>query len=293
MGKLPILQALGMLLIAAHGSGAAAQQSHLPTQAPERPPEIARMIRLSDEASNACSRSAAGREERTQRACGRREALTAILNESGWCDRRVDEAGPRPRWHSCGHESAGENIGRRTAISVQSYKRILERRLSSTERVCAVADVVDEVRWRACGAAEIWSAELGRLVRTVSPPPSEWGRPAPSQAGTGTSTDSVTPAEAKAIADRISECFTIPGGSSALAAREAVDVRVEVDSQGVVYEVRPNGSLPTNRNAFRLYEYARRALLDPRCSPLPVSANRLHAVRNSVFRFDARTLGMN
>ena len=217
VGKLPVLQALGMLLIAAYGSGAAAQQPHLPTQAPERPPEIARMIRLSDEASNACSRSAAGREERTQRACGRREALTAILNESGWCDRRVDEAGPRPRWHPCGHESAGENIGRRATMSVQSYKRILERRLSSTERVCAVADVVDEVRWRACGAAEIWSAELGRLVRTVSPPPSERGRPAPSQAGTGTSTDSVTPAEAKAIADRISECFTIPGGSSALA----------------------------------------------------------------------------
>ena len=95
MRKLPILQALGMLLIAAYGSGATAQQSRLPAEPSERPPEVARMIRLSDEVSNARSRSAAERDERTHRACGRRDALTATLNESGWCDGRVDEASAR------------------------------------------------------------------------------------------------------------------------------------------------------------------------------------------------------
>ena len=61
---------------------------------------------------------------------------------------------------------------------------------------------------------------------------------------------------------------------------------------GVVRNVRPNGSPPTDPRARMVYEAARRALLEPRCNPLPLPANRLAALRDTVFRFNPRDLGL-
>jgi hypothetical protein len=41
-----------------------------------------------------------------------------------------------------------------------------------------------------------------------------------------------------------------------------------------------------------VYEAARRALLDPRCNPLPLPRERLAALRDAVFRFNPRDLGL-
>ncbi len=71
-----------------------------------------------------------------------------------------------------------------------------------------------------------------------------------------------------------------------------VELRVDVDAQGVVRVVRPNGSLPSDPRARMVYEAARRALLDPRCNPLPLPPQRLAALRDTVFRFNPRELGL-
>ena len=39
-------------------------------------------------------------------------------------------------------------------------------------------------------------------------------------------------------------------------------------------------------------EAARRALLNPQCNPLPLPKDRLEALRNTVFRFNPRDLGL-
>ncbi len=60
-----------------------------------------------------------------------------------------------------------------------------------------------------------------------------------------------------------------------------VEFRVEVDAGGTVRNVCPNGSLPAEPRARAVYEAARRALLDPRCNPLPLPRERLAALRGT------------
>ena len=71
-----------------------------------------------------------------------------------------------------------------------------------------------------------------------------------------------------------------------------VELRVDVDGGGVVRRVMPNGSPPSDPRARSVYEAARRALLDPRCNPLPLPATRLAALRDTIFRFNPRDLGL-
>ena len=54
----------------------------------------------------------------------------------------------------------------------------------------------------------------------------------------------------------------------------------------------PNGSVPADPQARSVYEAARRALLNPQCNPLPLPKDRLEALRNTVFRFNPRDLGL-
>jgi hypothetical protein len=109
--------------------------------------------------------------------------------------------------------------------------------------------------------------------------------------GAPTGTAQLTAAERAGLADRIGECWAVDAGAPNL--RDiVVELRVDVDAQGVVRVVRPNGSLPSDPRARMVYEAARRALLDPRCNPLPLPPQRLAALRDTVFRFNPRELGL-
>ncbi len=120
--------------------------------------------------------------------------------------------------------------------------------------------------------------------RPASPTPG-----APSAGGAPTGIASLTAGEVRGVADRISECWSVDAPGSNLDS-VIVEVRVETDVGGNVRVVRPAGNAPAGGAARVVYEAARRALLDPRCSPLPFPREKLSAINASVFRFTARGL---
>lgn len=118
-------------------------------------------------------------------------------------------------------------------------------------------------------------------------------RPSPPQGapqpggGAPTGTAALTAGERTGIADRIGECWVVDAGAPNL--RDiVVELRVQLDGQGVVRVVTPHGAMPTDPRARMVFEAARRALLDPRCNPLPLPPERLPALRDAVFRFNPR-----
>lgn len=134
-----------------------------------------------------------------------------------------------------------------------------------------------------------------RAQQQQQEPPRARPNPAPAtpQQGGGAPTGSapLTAAERTGLADRIGECWKVDAG--ALNVREiTVELRVDVDPGGVVRAVRPNGSAPTDPRSRMVYEAARRALLDPACNPLPLPRERLSALRDTIFRFNPRDLGL-
>jgi hypothetical protein len=123
------------------------------------------------------------------------------------------------------------------------------------------------------------------------------GRPSPQAGspqqggGTPTGTAALSAGEKAGLADKISECWSVDGGG--LGVRDVVvSLRVEVDAGGVVRNVRSDGPPPSDPRARSVYEAARRALLDPKCNPLPLPRERLAALRDTVFRFNPRDLGL-
>jgi len=58
----------------------------------------------------------------------------------------------------------------------------------------------------------------------------------------------------------------------------------------VVRVVRPAGSVPSEPRARAVFEAARRALMDPKCSPLPFPRDKLAAINTATFRFNPRGL---
>jgi len=116
--------------------------------------------------------------------------------------------------------------------------------------------------------------------------------PAPSQGGgVPQGTASLTASERAGLSDKISECWSVDAGAPGLN-QIVVELRVEVDAGGTVRVVRPNGALPADPRARMVFEAARRALLDPRCNPLPLSPARLALLRDTVFRFRPADLGL-
>jgi hypothetical protein len=101
----------------------------------------------------------------------------------------------------------------------------------------------------------------------------------------------LTAAERTGINDRIAECLSIDPG-----ARGEQDIVVELlvnmDADGTVRSVRPNGAIPTERRARLVYEAAQRAFVDPRCNPLPLPPGRREALRDMGFRISTRDLGL-
>jgi hypothetical protein len=90
------------------------------------------------------------------------------------------------------------------------------------------------------------------------------------------------------VGERVAECWRVDQGMMGL-----TDLRVtllaRVDQGGTIRDVRPGpGGVPSEPRARTLYEQARRALLDPACSPLPVPRARLQAVNEFQFNFSPR-----
>ena len=110
-------------------------------------------------------------------------------------------------------------------------------------------------------------------------------------AGTPTGTAALSSGEKAGLAEKISECWSVDAGGLNIQSI-VVEFRVEVDPGGTVRNVRPNGSPPAEPRARAVYEAARRALLDPKCNPLPLPRERLAALRDTIFRFNPRDLGL-
>jgi len=162
------------------------------------------------------------------------------------------------------------------------------------ERVAAIAaelGIADAVG--ACQPEQ--KLERLRAAQQQTQPPTARPNPAPGapQQGGGApqGTASLTAGERAGLADKISECWSVDAGAPGLN-QITVELRVEVDAGGVVRVVRPNGAVPSDPRARMVYEAARRALLDPRCNPLPLPRERLAALRDAVFRFRPSDLGL-
>ncbi|MBR0674472.1 hypothetical protein GXW76_25120, partial [Roseomonas soli] len=135
---------------------------------------------------------------------------------------------------------------------------------------------------------------LERLRTTQQQDRAPTARPNPAGApqqggGSPSGTASLTQGEIRGLADQISECWNVDRGMLGLETI-VVELRVQIDSQGVVRNVVPSGSLPNDPRARSVYESARRALMSPQCNPLRVPPNKYQTVMASIFRFNPRGL---
>ena len=135
---------------------------------------------------------------------------------------------------------------------------------------------------------------LERLRNTQQQDRAPTARPNPSGApqqggGTPTGTAALTQGEIRGLADQIAECWSVDRGMLGLDTI-VVELRVQLDGQGVVRNVVPNGSPPSDPRARSVYESARRALMSPQCNPLRVPPNKYSTVMSSIFRFNPRGL---
>jgi hypothetical protein len=134
-----------------------------------------------------------------------------------------------------------------------------------------------------------------RAAQQQNQPPTARPNPAPGApaqgGGTPQGTANLTASERAGLADKIGECWAVDAGAPNIQSI-VVELRVEVDASGVVRVVRPAGAVPTEPRARMVFEAARRALLDPRCNPLPLPRERLAALRDATFRFNPRDLGL-
>lgn len=116
-------------------------------------------------------------------------------------------------------------------------------------------------------------------------------RPAPSAPEPAPSPGSpLTQGEIRALAEGISECWSVDGGMLSLD-QVVVEVRIQIDAQGNVRNVVPGArGLPTDPRARAVYEATRRALLAPQCNPLRIAPGRAQTVMGATFRFNPRGL---
>ncbi len=114
------------------------------------------------------------------------------------------------------------------------------------------------------------------------------GRPA-SGGGSPTGNALLSQGEVRGVADRISECWSVDAGMLGLD-QIVVELQVDVDAGGTIRNVRAPRGVPSDPRARAVFESARRALLDPKCSPLPIPREKLQSLNNAIFRFNPRGL---
>lgn len=135
---------------------------------------------------------------------------------------------------------------------------------------------------------------LERLRTTQQQDRAPQARPNPSGAprqggGSPTGSAALTQGEIRGLAEQIAECWIVDRGMLGLD-QIVVELRVTLDSQGVVRNVVPNGAAPADPRARSVYESARRALMSPQCNPLRVPPAKYQTVAASIFRFNPRGL---
>lgn len=126
------------------------------------------------------------------------------------------------------------------------------------------------------------------------PPSPQPDRPPAAGAPGGTAPQpGLTRGEIDGLANRIADCWSVDAGLRGL--EEIVvelQARFRPAGQGVaVVSVRPARGLELSDPRVRtVYESAQRALLNPRCEPLPVPPEKIAALEQATFRFNARGL---
>ncbi|PZW43200.1 hypothetical protein C8P66_116121 [Humitalea rosea] len=111
-------------------------------------------------------------------------------------------------------------------------------------------------------------------------------RPAPPTAGAGapTGTAQLTQGEVRGLAQQISECWSVDQGMMNIG-QMRVSLRLDIDPQGIVRNVRPAEGPYNEPRQRALYESARRAVLDPRCATLRFPPEKLQRLRDIPFNF--------
>ena len=136
---------------------------------------------------------------------------------------------------------------------------------------------------------------LDRLRTTQPQTEAPRARPNPQSApatggGAPTGNSTLTAGEIRAIAEQISECWSVDAGMVGLNTI-VVELRVQVDGQGVIRNaLAASGSPPADPRARAVFEQARRALTDSRCAALRIPRDKIAEVQASVFRFNPRGL---
>lgn len=118
--------------------------------------------------------------------------------------------------------------------------------------------------------------------------PSASGSPQ-SGGGSASGPAALTQEEIRSVAEQIAECWN-PASRLAELDQVVVEVRVQLDSRGVVRQVVPIGSPSSDQRARFVFESVRAALMSPQCNPLRVPALKYQALMASVFRFNQRGL---
>lgn len=117
------------------------------------------------------------------------------------------------------------------------------------------------------------------------------GRPPTPGAPGGTApTPGLTRGEIDGLRELIEGCWSVDAGMRGLE-EIVVELQVRLRPDGSVVQVRPAGPTNTGDPRWRtVYETAQRALLSPRCNPLPIPPEKRPTVETAVFRFNARGL---
>jgi hypothetical protein len=96
--------------------------------------------------------------------------------------------------------------------------------------------------------------------------------------------------EIRGVADRISECWSVDAGMMDLD-KIVVDLQVTIDAGGIIRAVRAAKGVPSDPRTRAVFESARRALLDVKCSPLPIPREKIDSVnKGTIFRFNPKGL---
>lgn len=102
-------------------------------------------------------------------------------------------------------------------------------------------------------------------------------------------TAALTQGEIRGFADALSACWSIDPRMISVE-NIFVEVRLQIDGQGVIRNVTPTTNIPHNSPARPLYEATRRALMSPQCNPIPLPPSKYGTLMSSTLRFGARGL---
>lgn len=101
----------------------------------------------------------------------------------------------------------------------------------------------------------------------------------------------LTASETAAMADRVRPCWNVNAGARD-AAQQVVEIVVDMRPDGTVSAVKIADEGRAQRDAtYGAFAYAaQRAVLNPRCQPLPFPAGKYDQLKRFVFRFDPRDM---